>query len=89
MAADATWNDTHYKDPHFNELLIAARAETDEKKRAAQYAEMQQLIHDDGGQIVLMFSHYVGAMTTKIGHNEFNTDFDDDGGYCWERWWMA
>ncbi|MEQ1749469.1 MAG: FG-GAP-like repeat-containing protein, partial [Prosthecobacter sp.] len=45
----------------------------------AQYAECQQLVHDDGGQIVLMFNNYVGAMSTKIGHNEFNSDFDHDG----------
>jgi peptide/nickel transport system substrate-binding protein len=89
LAADAAWNDTNWKNPRFNELLIAARAELDEKKRAEQYAEMQQLIHDDGGQVVLMYNNFVGALSTKIGHNEFNSDFDDDGGYMWERWWMA
>ena len=89
LAADAAWNDTHWKNPRFNELLLAARAETDEKKRAAQYAEAQQLVHDDGGQIVLMYNNFVGALSNKIGHNAFNSDFDDDGGYCWERWWMA
>jgi len=89
LAADAAWNDTRWKNPRFNELLLAARAETDETKRAAQYAECQQLVHDDGGQIVLMFNNYVGAMSTKIGHNEFNSDFDHDGGYMYERWWMA
>ena len=89
LAADAAWNDTHWKNPRFNELLLAARAETDEKKRAAQYAEAQQLVHDDGGQVVLMYNNFVGALSHKIGHNAFNSDFDDDGGYCWERWWMA
>ncbi|HZT78872.1 MAG TPA: ABC transporter substrate-binding protein, partial [Gemmataceae bacterium] len=48
-AADAAWNDTHWKNPKFNELLVAARSETDAKKRAAMYAECQQLLHDDGG----------------------------------------
>ena len=89
LAADAAWNDTHWKNPRFNELLIAARAETDETKRAAQYAECQQLVHDDGGQIVLMYNNYVGALSTKIGHAELNSDFDHDGGYMYERWWMA
>ncbi|MEZ5775271.1 MAG: ABC transporter substrate-binding protein [Hyphomicrobiaceae bacterium] len=42
-AADAAWNDTFWKHPRFNELLVAARAETDEAKRGAMYAEMQQL----------------------------------------------
>jgi peptide/nickel transport system substrate-binding protein len=89
LAADAAWNDTHWKNPRFNELLIAARAETDEAKRATQYAEAQQLVHDDGGQIVLMYNNYVGALSTAVGHNTFNSDFDHDGGYMYERWWMA
>jgi len=89
LAADAAWNDTHWKNPRFNELLIAARAETDDKKRAAQYAEAQQLVHDDGGQIVLMYNNYVGALSTAVGHDAFNSDFDHDGGYMYERWWMA
>ena len=89
LAADASWNDTHWKHPRFNELLIAARAETDDTKRAAMYAECQQLVHDDGGQVVLMYNNYLGALSTKIGHGELNTDFDHDGGYMYERWWMA
>ena len=89
LAADAAWNDTNWKNPRFNELLLAARAETDDAKRAPMYAEAQQLVHDDGGQIVLMFNNYVGASSTKIGHNEYNSDFDHDGGYMYERWWMA
>ncbi|WP_395684539.1 ABC transporter substrate-binding protein [Aestuariivirga sp.] len=89
LAADAAWNDTRWKNPRFNELLVAARAETDEAKRQAMYAECQQLVHDDGGQVVLMFNNYVGALSTKIGHDAFNSDFDHDGGFMYERWWMA
>ena len=89
LAADAAWNDTNWKNARFNELLLAARPETDEAKRQALYAEAQQLVHDDGGQVVLMFNNYVGALSTKVGHGELNTDFDHDGGYMYERWWMA
>ena len=60
-AADAAWNDTFWKNPRFNELLVAARAETDDNKRAGMYAEMQQLVHDDGGLINLVFNSYVDA----------------------------
>jgi peptide/nickel transport system substrate-binding protein len=89
LAADAAWNDTHWKHPRFNELLIAARAETDETKRAAQYAECQQLVHDDGGQIVLMYNNFVNAYSDKMAHGEFNSDADTDGGYMYERWSFA
>jgi peptide/nickel transport system substrate-binding protein len=89
LAAEAAWNDTKWKNPRFNELLPIARAETDEAKRAGMYAEMQQLVHDDGGQVVLMFSNYVGALSTKVAHGEFNADLDHDGGYMYDRWWFA
>jgi peptide/nickel transport system substrate-binding protein len=89
MAADAAWNDTHWKHPRFNELLIQARGEIDDAKRAAMYAEMQQLQHDDSGQMNLMFANFVGAMSTKLGHGEFNADNDFDGGYMYDRWWFV
>lgn len=88
-AADAAWNDTFWKDPRFNELLVAARAETDETKRAAMYAEMQQLLHDDGGQIVLAFNNYVSAHSKSVAHGDLNSNLDHDGTYMWRRWWMA
>ena len=69
-AADAAWNDTFWKNPRFNELLVAARSETDEAKRAAMYAEMQQLLHDDGGLINLLFNSYVEAHAKNLGHGE-------------------
>lgn len=89
LASDAAWNESQWKNPRFNELLVAARAETDNNKRAEMYKECQQLVHDDGGQIVLMFNNYVGASTKKLAHGDLNSDFDMDGGYMYERWWMA
>ena len=88
-AADATWNDTFWKHPKFNELLKAARAETDDKKRSDMYAEMQQIVHDDGGAVVLMFNDYVSAHSAKLAHGELNANTDHDGGLIFQRWWMA
>lgn len=89
LAAGAAWNDSHWKNPRFNELLPLARAETDDAKRAAMYSEMQQLVHDDSGQIVLMFANYVGALSTKVVHGDLNADNDHDGGYMYDRWSFA
>ena len=89
-SADAAWNDTYWKDPKFNELLIAARAETDEPKRAQMYAEMQQILHDDGGIVVMMFNNYVSAHSVKVAHaDKIAANYDLDGGLIFERWWMA
>ncbi len=88
-AADAAWNDTFWKNPRFNELLIAARSETDDTKRAAMYAEMQQLVHDDGGLINLVFNSYVDAHANTLAHGDTAANWPMDGMKIAERWWFA
>ena len=85
----ADWNDTFWKNDRFDELLGKARAETDQAKRAAMYAEMQQILHDDGGIIVLMFNDWVSVSSKKVAHGKINSNYDDDGGYMFYRWWFA
>ncbi len=88
-AKGAAWNETHYDNPRFNELLVQARSETDEKKRAGMYAEMQQLIHDNGGVIVLVFNNYVEARSKKLAHGPIAANWECDGLKIAERWWFA
>ena len=88
-AAGAAWNETYWNNPRFNELLVAARAELDEKKRAEMYAEVQQLVHDDGGVIVLVFNNLVEAHSTKLGHAEIAPNWEADGLRIAERWWFV
>ena len=88
-AAEAAWNDTFWKNPRFNELLVAARSETDDTKRAAMYAEMQQLLHDDGGLVNLVFNSYVDAHANNLGHGEVASNWQLDGMKIAERWWFT
>ncbi len=88
-SAGAAWNDTFWKHDRFNELLVAARAEIDETKRASQYAEMQQILHDDGGIMVLMFNSYVTVHSKKLAHGDLNSNYDHDGNFIYRRWWFA
>ena len=85
----ASWNETNWSHPRFEELLVQGRAETDEKKRAAIYAEMQQLQHDDGGAIVLVFNNYVDAASKKLAHGKVAGNWEGDGLRIAERWWFA
>jgi len=88
-AADAPWNATGWKNPRFNELLVAARAEIDPEKRAAMYAEMQQLQHDEDGTIVLVFTDFVYAYSNKVAHGTISTLGPSDNYKIAERWWAA
>jgi len=88
-AKGAAWNETQWANPRFNELLVAARGETEDKKRAEMYAEMQQLVHDDCGVIVLVFNNIVEANSNKLAHGKVAANWECDGLKIAERWWFA
>jgi peptide/nickel transport system substrate-binding protein len=89
-AKGASWNDTHWDNARFNQLLLEARAELDDAKRRTMYHEMQQLVSDDGGVIIPMYANYVDARSKKIARGPaLGSNYDLDGWKCIERWWMA
>lgn len=63
----ADWNDTKFKDPKFDETLIAARAELDPVKRKAMYSELANNLRDNGGLICPMFNDFVEAKREEVG----------------------
>lgn len=89
-AEGAAWNDTKWANPRFNELLALGRTETDEAKRATIYGEMQQLIHDDGGAIVVALPNYVSARAKRLANPAvIGGIFPQDNLRITERWWLA
>jgi peptide/nickel transport system substrate-binding protein len=62
--SDAPWNEAGWKSEKFDQLLVGARAETDAAKRAQMYADMQSMIHQDGGIGIPMF------LSSLDGHNK-------------------
>ena len=83
------WNDTYWEHEKFNKLLVAARVELDEARRADMYREMQTIVRDEGGVVVPMFANYVGASSTKLAHDRIAGNWDMDGHKAVERWWFA
>jgi peptide/nickel transport system substrate-binding protein len=61
--SDAPWNEAGWKNEKFDQLLVAARGETDQAKRAQMYADMQVMIHHEGGIGIPMF------LSSLDGHN--------------------
>jgi peptide/nickel transport system substrate-binding protein len=58
-ASDAAWNETFWKRPDFDKLLVAARAELDSAKRKQMYHDLELMIRDDGGAVIPMFNNYI------------------------------
>ena len=64
--SDAVNNDARWKDPQFDQLLLAARSEVDESKRKAMYADMQVMIHDRGGVAIPLFLSSLDAHNVRL-----------------------
>lgn len=88
-APGAAWNDTFWTQERFEFLRIAAQGELDEGKRGEIYREMQEILRDDGGQIVTCFAKDVNARSEKLAHGPLASNGGLDGERIAERWWMA
>jgi peptide/nickel transport system substrate-binding protein len=64
--SDAPWNEAGWKNEKFDQLLVAARGETDTAKRAQMYADMQTLIHNEGGIGIPMFISSLDAHSSRL-----------------------
>lgn len=64
--SDADWNDTKWRRPGFDALLLQARGELDEARRRALYREMAVMVRDDGGAVIPMFNDWIDA-TRGVG----------------------
>lgn len=62
----ASWNDTHWKRPDFDKLVLQARGELDPVKRKELYWECQRMIHEDGGYIIPAFENVLDAGLSKV-----------------------
>jgi peptide/nickel transport system substrate-binding protein len=64
--SDAQWNESRFKSEKFDQVLVAARAETDLGKRKQMYADLQTMIHTDAGIGIPMFLSSLDGHTTKL-----------------------
>jgi peptide/nickel transport system substrate-binding protein len=64
--SDAPWNEAGWKNEKFDQLLVAARGETDPTKRAQMYADMQVMVHNEGGIGIPMFISSIDGHASKL-----------------------
>jgi peptide/nickel transport system substrate-binding protein len=62
----APWNESAWSNAKFDKVLDEARGELDQAKRKAMYAELQQLVYDDCGELIGMFNNTIDAGSKKV-----------------------
>lgn len=66
FAGAAPWNESHWHNSQFDQLLALSRSEPDEAKRRALYDDMQTLIHTDAGIGIPTFITSLDGYHTRI-----------------------
>lgn len=64
--SDAQWNEAGWKNDKFDQLLVAARGETDQAKRAQMYADLQVMVHNEGGVGIPLFLSSLDGHTSRL-----------------------
>lgn len=87
--SSAEWNDTRFFNEKFDQLLVAARGELDVAKRTGIYADMGQIVHDEGGLICPMFNNFIDATSDKIAGWGPSKGFDLMNFYAPMKMWVT
>lgn len=64
--SDAAWNESGWNNPKFDQLLLAARSETDDAKRKQMYGDMQVIVADQGGIGIPAFISLLDANDQRL-----------------------
>ncbi|MER8544451.1 ABC transporter substrate-binding protein [Mesorhizobium sp. M0684] len=84
----ADWNDTRFKRPDFDKMVLAARAELDEAKRKAMYHDMAVMVRDEGGLILPMFNQFIDATGAKVAGWVDDPHQELMNGYALAKCWL-
>lgn len=85
----ASWNETRWANPRFDEILVQAKAELDNDLRGEMYRDMAVIMRDEGGSVVPYFPNYVFARRDNVMRGEnIGANWPLDGFRYASRWWF-
>ena len=87
VLSDAVWNETHFRDEQYDELIQDAIGATDESSAQELWDEVQQRQLDEGGYIVWAYQNIVDAAATNVG-GITPSSFFNLGGWNYRDVWL-
>ena len=88
-SAESSWNESFMQHERFNKLLVQARGELNPELRRVMYYEMQDILYNEGGSVIPVFTSYVIAMHKRLQHGKISTTFDLDTFRIARHFWFA
>jgi peptide/nickel transport system substrate-binding protein len=64
--SDAKWNESQYKNEQIDKLIDQGRAESDFATRKEIYGKLQEILYEDGCNVVPCFTDYINITTSQV-----------------------
>ncbi|WP_427023027.1 ABC transporter substrate-binding protein [Aureimonas ureilytica] len=64
--SDAAWNESRFKSPKFDAMLLEARGLLDQAKRKAIYGDMQAMVSNEAGTVIPVFQSNLDGASQKL-----------------------
>ena len=87
LLSDAVWNETHFRDEQYDELIQDAIGATDESSAQELWDQVQQRQLDEGGYIVWAYQNIVDAAAPNVG-GITPSSFFNLGGWNYRDVWL-
>ncbi len=89
--SSAAWNEAGWHNEQFDQLVIASRGEPDMATRKQMYADMQTMIHEEGGIGIPVFISSVEGYDERIGGMDRTVPLGSFMGYMFAEhiWWKG
>jgi peptide/nickel transport system substrate-binding protein len=66
LVTGGIWNETHWNRPEFDQLVFDAQAQTDEAKAADLWSEAQQILWNEGGNLIWGTLPFVDGLAQNV-----------------------
>jgi hypothetical protein len=66
LTSKAFYNETHWKRPSFDKLVLKAQAEQNEAKAKELWHEVQKVLYDQGGYLIWGFAPFLDGVSKKV-----------------------
>jgi peptide/nickel transport system substrate-binding protein len=87
LLSDATWNETHWRDPAFDKLVRDAQGAPDQETAQELWNEIQQIQYDKGGYIIWANQNIVDAAGNHV-KGVVPSAFFNLGGFAYREVWL-
>ncbi|MFN2630026.1 MAG: ABC transporter substrate-binding protein [Gaiellaceae bacterium] len=88
LTSKAFYNETHWKRPSFDRLVLKAQAEQKEARAKELWFEVQKVLYDQGGYLIWGFAPFLDGVSRKL-NGVVPSGFFALGNFDFQHFWLA